>query len=220
MVSLYSAVPRWQRFTETRQQGGRRRSADATNILSVTVKTLQRNVAVPFSVQTRETNSSRQEPNAGGLPAFIPRTFFPCKLACVRNPTTASIAVRPCLSSDSRYSLSFSSLTLENPSGSKNPKGALVPTMSEAAMESAVFATGRGAEDTTRDPAKVADGTKAAALSRSRARTGREVGEGRRCERQLPRGSTKSSPRIRSCIFADELHDRDTTETGDETISS
>lgn len=85
-------------------------------------------------------------------------------LAWVRNPTTASIAVRPCLSSASRYVLRRSSDPFEKPIGSKKPRGALEPTMSAAAMERdevAGFAT-----LATLEPTKGAVGTNAEALEK------------------------------------------------------
>lgn len=83
----------------------------------------------------------------------------------MRNPTTASIAVRPCLSSASRYVLRRSSGPLEKPIGSKKPRGALAPTMSAATMERdevAGFAT-----LATLEPTKEALGTNAEALQQS-----------------------------------------------------
>lgn len=95
---------------------------------------------------------------------IITQYFHVLTLACVRNPTTASMAVRPCFSSASRYALRRSAGPLEKPMGSKNPSGAEAPTMSDAAMDTAVEEdAGRGTA-ATREPTKEADGTNAEAL--------------------------------------------------------
>jgi hypothetical protein len=53
--------------------------------------------------------------------------------AVVSQPSTAHIAMRPCLSSDSRrYGTLDASLV--KPRGSKNPMGALTPTISDGAI--------------------------------------------------------------------------------------
>lgn len=81
----------------------------------------------------------------------------------MRKPTTASMAVRPCLSSDSRYAFRRSAGPFEKPIGSKKPSGALEPTMSDAAMDTADVEAGR-ATLATGEPTNDADGTKAEAL--------------------------------------------------------
>ena len=72
-----------------------------------------------------------------GLPLLAP-SYKGWNRSCVRTPSTASIATRPCLSSDSRYLLNVFSSVLEKPNGSNTENnGSCTPTRSFTDIDSA-----------------------------------------------------------------------------------
>mmetsp|Transcript_20593 Transcript_20593/g.42402 ORF Transcript_20593/g.42402 Transcript_20593/m.42402 type:complete len:200 (+) Transcript_20593:232-831(+) len=85
------------------------------------------------------------------------RKELPSTASPARNPTAASMATRPWVSSASRYRLRvFSSAFSANPRGSKNPTGSRAPTM--VSMKGATVAAGEAAflakgEKAAADPA-------------------------------------------------------------------